>query len=168
MSNRLPRSNSQSNLPNYGHGQSEDKNTNVRNDPNGAPAPSDKKSGQGYSETGQGKPQMKSKEEKKGRESSESDSDEGKKSANTFEKLFLNAQPSTAARKFREEESSSEDGLIQSQNKMPQSPRQQQSKDKEKNNKKNVPKLSLKSLGNALASLASDRREMTVSPRKNK
>ena len=168
MSDRLPRSNSQSHLPNYGQSQSGDKNTNVGNDKNGVPAQSDKKNGQGRSETGQAKPQMKSKEEKKGREPSESDSDDGKKSANTFEKLFLNGKPSQAESKFREEESSSEDGPMQSQNKMPQSPRQQQPKAQEKNTKKNVSTLSLKNLGNALASLASDRPEMTISPRKTR
>lgn len=111
---------------------------------------------------------MKSKEEKKGREPSESDSDDGKKSANTFEKLFFNGKPSQAESNFRKEESSSEDAAMQSQHKMSPSPRQQQSKAQEKNTKKNVPTLLLKNLGNALASLASDRPEMTISPRKTR
>ena len=168
MSDRLSRSNSQSNLPNYGQGEHEDKHTDVGNNKNGNPDQSDKNPGRGYSENKETAPQMKSREGKKDKERSDSDSDEGRESARPFERMFLGAKPSQAERKFKnDEESSSEDDVMSHQNKMPQSPRQQQSATKEKDSGKKVPKLSLENLGNALKSLASERREMTISPRKN-
>ena len=65
MSDRLPRSNSQSHLPNYGPGQSDDKSKDVGNKKDGAPAKSDKNAGQGHSDKNKAAPQMKSREEKK-------------------------------------------------------------------------------------------------------
>lgn len=167
MSDRLPRSNSQSHLPNYGQGQPDDKSKDVAKKKDGAPSQSDKHTGQGYADKNKAAPQMKSKEEKKVKAPSESDSDDGGKAPDTFGRLFLGKGASAAARKFGDsDESSSEDGVEQTKSNTLKSPRQQQSTGQEKNTKKNVPKLSLKNLGNALAGLASDRREMTVSPRK--
>ncbi len=168
MSDRLSRSNSQTNLPNYGQGQHEDKNRDVGNDKSGASAKLDKDTGQAHSEKNDTPPQMRSKEGKKDKEPSDSDSDDRGESSGAFGRLFLGAKPSQAARNFKnDEDSSSEDDVMSHQNKVPQSPRQQQSDSKEKNSNKKVPKLSLENLGNALKSLASDRREMTISPRKN-
>ena len=169
MSDRLPRSNSQSHLLNYGQGQPDDKNTDIGNDKNGAPAKSDKKNGQGQSEKSKAAPQMKSKEEKKEKASSESDSDAGVKAPDVFGRLFPGQGANAAARKYGDsDESSSEDGAAQSESKALKSPRQQQSDKKEKTANKKVPELSLKSLRNGLASLASDLSEMTISPRKTK
>ena len=185
MSDRLPRSNSQSQLPNYGQGQSDNK-KDVDKKKDGAPAQSDKNTGQGHSDKNKAAPQMKSKEEKKVKAPSESNSDDGgveyganfanimfggkqdeRVEINTFERMFLGAKPSQAAQKFKNEnESSSEDDVMPHQAKMPKSPRQQQSDHKEKSSAKKVPKLSLPKLGNALGNLAPDRREMTISPRK--
>jgi hypothetical protein len=64
MSDRLPRSNSQSHLPNYGQGQPDDKNKDVGKKKDGATAQSDKNTGQGTSEKNKAEPQMKSKEKK--------------------------------------------------------------------------------------------------------
>jgi len=165
MGERVP-TNPQRNLPNYGQGQPDDKNKDVDKKKDGATGQSGKNTGQGHAEKNQDAPQMKSKEGKKVKESSESDSDDGVKVPDTFGRLFLGKGASAAARKYGDsDENSSEDGPIQGHNKIPQSPRQQQSKAPEKNTKKTVPKLSLKNLGNAPVSLASDRREMTVSPR---
>lgn len=168
MSDRLSRSNSQSNLPNYGQGEHEDKNTDVANNKNGNPAQSDKNTGRGYSERQESAPQMKSREEKQDKARSGSDSDGRGEPARPFERMFLGAKPSQAEKKFKnDEEGASEDDVMSYQNQMPQSPRQQQSTTKEKDSRKKVPKLSLENLGNALKSLASERREMTISPRKN-
>ena len=159
MTDRLP-SNTQSHLPNYGQGQPEDKNKDVDKKKDSAPGQSGKNAGQGHADKNQAAPQMKSKE-KKEKAPSESDSDHGGKVPDTFGRLFLGKGPSAAARKFGDsDESSSEDGSAQSKSKALKSPRQQQSDKKPTNNK--VPKLSLKNLGNVLASLASDRPEMTI------
>jgi hypothetical protein len=64
MSDRLPRSNSQSQLPNYGQGQSDNK-KDVGKKKDGAPAQSDKNTGQAHSDKNKAAPKMKSKEEKK-------------------------------------------------------------------------------------------------------
>ncbi len=169
MNDRLPRSNSQSHLPNYGQGQPDDKNKDVDKKRDGALGQSDKNTGQGHSDKNKAAPQMKSKEDKKVKASSESDSDDGAKVSDTFGRLFLGKGASAIARKYEDsDESSSEDGAAQSKSKTLKSPRQQQSTGQEKNTKKNAPKLSLKNLGNALAGLASDRREMAISPRKTK
>ena len=166
MSDRLPRSNSQSHLPNYGQGQPDDKNKDVDKKKDGATGQSGKNTGQGHADKNQAAPQMKSKE-KKEKASSESDSDYGGKAPDTFGKLFLGKGASVAARKFGDsDESSSEDGAAQSKSKALKYPRQQQSDKKPTNNK--VPKLSLKNIGNVLASLASDTPAMTISPRKTK
>lgn len=187
MSDRLPRSNSQSQLPNYGQGQSDNK-KDVGKKKDGAPAQSDKNTGQGHSDKNKAAPQMKSKEEKKVKAPSESNSDDGgveyganfanimfggkqdeRVEINTFERMFLGAKPSQAAQKFKNEnESSSEDDVMPHQAKMPKSPRQQQSTAKEKNTNPKVPNLSLQNLGNAFKGLASDRKEMTISPRKTR
>jgi hypothetical protein len=166
MSDRLPRSNSQSHLPNYGQGQPDDKNKDVDKKKDGAPSQSGKNAGQGHADKNQAAPQMKSKE-KKEKAPSESDSDYGGKAPDTFGKLFLGKGASVAARKFGDsDESSSEDGAVQSKSKALKSPRQQQSDKKPTNNK--VPKLSLKNLGDSLASLASDLTDMKLSSRKTK
>ncbi len=145
MSDRLPRSNSQSHLPNYGQGQSDDKNKDVDKKKDGAPSQSDKNTGQGHSDKNKAAPQLKSREEKK------------EKGA------------SAAARKLVDsDESPSEDGAAQSKSKTLTSPRQKQSDNKEETANNKVPKLFLKNLGNAIASFASDRREMVISPRKKK
>ncbi len=185
MTDRLPRSNSQSQLPNYGQGQSDNK-KDVDKKKDGAPAQSDKNTGQGHSDNNKAAPQMKSKEEKKGREPTESGLNDGRggyganfeailfpgepggaKASNTFERMFLGAKPSQVEQKLKNEnESSSEDGAAQSESKALKSPRQQQPDNKEKSTNKKVSKISLKNIGNAIASLASDRAEMTISPRK--
>jgi len=166
MTDRLSKRDSQSNLPNYGQGQPDDKNKDVDKKKDGATGQSGKNTGQGHADKNQAAPQMKSKK-KKEKASSESDSDFGGKAPDTFGKLFLGKGASVAARKFGDsDESSSEDGAAQSKSKALKSPRQQQSDKKPTNNK--VPKLSLKNLGNARASLASDRPEITISPRKTK
>jgi hypothetical protein len=168
MSERLPRSNSQSYLPNSSQGQPDDKNTNVGNDKNGAPAQSDKKNGQGRSETSQPKPQMKSKEEKKEKESSESDPDNGNNSLTPFQRQFPNAFTSEVAGKnWKSAQSPSEDGATKSEGSTLKSSRQQQPDKKEKTANNKVPKLLL-NIGNAFASITSDRREMAISPRKTK
>lgn len=160
MSDRLPRSNSQSNLPNYGQDKAEDKNTNVGTGNKDASALSDKNASRGNGENKQAKPQLKSKEEKKVGDFSQSSSDPVIDLNSPFGKLFLNQQPGRVRKEAdQSEDSSSEDQL-------PKSPRQQQSNQKEKTTNKKVPKLSLENLGNALKGLASDRREMTISPRK--
>ncbi len=184
MSDRLPRSNSQSQLPNYGQGQSDNK-KDVDKKKDGAPAQSDKNTGQGHSDNNKAAPKMKSKEEKKGKEPTESDLNDGRggygknfaailfpeeqggaKASNTFERMFLGAEPSQVEQKLKNEnESSSKDEVMSHQAKMPKSPRQQQSDNKEKKTTKKVPTLPLQRLGNESASLTSDRREMTVSPR---
>lgn len=169
MSDRLPRSNSQSHLPNYGQGQSSENNRDVDKKKDGAPAQSDKNTGRGDSDKNKAVPQMKSKEEKKIKapSESESDSDDGVKVPDTFGRLFLRQGASAVARRYADsDESSSEDDVGQSESKTLKSPRQQQSANKEKTTNKKVPKLSLKNLGNVLGSLASDRREMAISPRK--
>jgi hypothetical protein len=185
MSDRLPRSNSQSHLPNYGQGQPDDKNKDVAKKKDGAPSQSDKHTGQGHAEKNQAAPQMKSKEEKKVKAPSESDSDDGgvvyganfenilfgEKQGdvvqnNTFQRMFLKAKPSQAALDFKkEEESSSVDGAARSESKTLKSPRQQQSEPKEKTANNKVPRLPLHNLGNAPANPSSDRPEITVSPR---
>ena len=162
MSDRLSRSNSQSNLPNYGQDKAEDKNTNVGTGNKDASAQSDKSPSRGNGENKQAKPQLKSKELKKVGDSSQSSSDPVIDLNSPFGKLFLNQQPGRVRKEADQiEDSSSEDQL-------PKSPRQQQSNTKEKIANKKVPKLSLENLGNALKGLASDRREMTVSPRKTR
>ena len=162
MSDRLSRSNSQSNLPNYGQDKAEDKNTNVGTGNKDASAQSDKSPSRGNGENKQAKPQLKSKELKKVGDSSQSSSDPVIDLNSPFGKLFLNQQPGRVRKEAdQSEDSSSEDQL-------PKSPRQQQSNTKEKIANKKVPKLSLENLGNALKGLASDRREMTVSPRKTR
>lgn len=167
MTDRLP-SNPQSHLPNYGQGQPDDKNKDVDKKKDGATGQSGKNNGQGHAEKNTAAPQMKSKE-KKEKVPSESDSDDGGKVPDTFGRLFLGKGASAAARKFGDsDESSSEDGAAQSKSKVLKSPRQQQSDKNEKTANNKAPKLSLKNLGNALASLASDRPEMTISPRKTK
>ena len=166
MTDRLPRSNSQSHLPNYGQDQSDNK-KDVDKKKDGATGQSDKNTGQGHSDKNKAAPKMKSKEEKKVKMPSARDTDEEGKVPDTFGRLFLGKGPSVAARKFEgSDESSSEDGAGQSESKTLKSPRQQQSDKKEKTANNKVPKLSLKNLGNALASLASDRRDMAISPRK--
>lgn len=168
MSDRLSRSNSQSDLNNYGQGQPDDKNKDVDKKKDGATGQSGKNAGQGTSEKNKAEPQMKSKERKE-KAPVKSDSDHGGKAPDTFGRLFLGKGASAVARKFGDsDESSSEDGAAQSKSKALKSPRQQQSDKKEKTANNKVPKLSLKNLGNALASLASDRPEMTISPRKTK
>lgn len=159
MSDRLSRSNSQSNLPNYGQDKPEGKKNNVGTDNQNASAQSDKNASRGNGENKQVKPQLKSKEEKKGREPSDSDSEDLGPSPDVFGRLFFGGK-SSAQKNF--DESSSEEDLL------PKSPRQQQSNTKEKNANPKVPKLSLQNLGNALRGLASDRKEMTVSPRKTR
>ncbi len=167
MTDRLPRSNSQSHLPNYGQGQSDENNKDVDKKKDGASARLDKNTGRGDSDKNKAAPQMKSKEEKKIKAPIESDSDDGVEVPDTFGKLFLGQGASAVARRYADsDESSSEDGAGQSERKTLKSPRQQQSANKEKTTNKKVPKLSLKNLGNVLGSLASDRREMSISPRK--
>lgn len=162
MSDRLSRSNSQSQLPNYGQDKSEEKNTNVGTGNKDASAKSDKNASRGSGENKQAKPQLKSKELKKVGDSSQSSSDPVIDLNSPFGKLFLNQQPGRVRKEAdQSEDSSSEDQL-------PKSPRQQQSNTKEKTANKKVPKLSLENLGNVLKGLASDRREMTVSPRKTR
>lgn len=162
MSDRLSRSNSQSNLPNYGQDKAEDKNTNVGTGNKDASAQSDKNASRGNGENKQAKPQLKSKEEKKVGDFSQSSSDPVIDLNSPFGKLFLNQQPGRVRKEAdQSEDSSSEDQL-------PKSPRQHQSNTKEKTANKKVPKLSLENLGNALKGLASDRREMTVSARKTR
>lgn len=169
MSDRLPINNSKSNLSNYGQGQPDDKNKDVGKKKDGASGQSDKNTSQGHADKNKAAPQMKSKEEKKVKAPSESDSDDGGKVPDTFGRLFFGKGASAEARKFGDsDESSSEDGAAQSKGKTLKSPRQQQSDKKEKPTNNKVPKLSLKNLGNALASLASDRAEMTISPRTTK
>ena len=184
MTDRLP-SNPQSHLPNYGQGQPDDKKKDVDKKKDGATGQSGKNAGQAHADKNQAAPQMKSKE-KKEKGPSESDSDDGSVgygdnfgnilfgakqgevvSNNTFQRLFLGAKPSPAEQKFKNEnESSLEDGAAQSESKALKSPRQQQPDNKEKSTNKKVSKISLKNIGNAIASLASDRAEMTISPRK--
>ena len=159
MSDRLSRSNSQSQLPNYGQDKSEEKNTNVGTGNKDASAKSDKNASRGSGENKQAKPQLKSKEEKKSEDLSGSQSEDPGPSPDVFGQLFLGSK-SSAQKKF--DESSSEEDQV------PSSPRQQQSTDKEKNTNQKVPKLSLQNLGNALKGLASDRKEMTISPRKTR
>ncbi len=159
MSDRLSRSNSQSNLPNYGQDKPEDKKNNARTDNQNASAQSDKNASRGNGENKQAKPQMKSKEETKGGKPRENDSGDTRASPDVFGQLFLGVK-SKAKEQF-DESSSGEESL-------PSSPRQPQSTAKEKNTNPKVPKLSLQNLGNALKDLASDRREMTVSPRKTR
>ena len=168
MTDRLPRSNSQSQLPNYGQDQSDTK-KDVDKKKDGAPAQSDKNTGQGHSDNNKAAPKMKSKEEKKVKTLNARDPDEEVNVPDTFGRLFLGKGPSAAARKFEgSDESSSEDSAGQSESKTLKSPSQQQSDKKEKTANNKVPKLSLKNLGNALASLASDRRDMAISPRKTR
>ena len=167
MTDRLP-SNPQSHLPNYGQGQQDDKNKDVDKKKDGATGQSGKNTGQGHADKNQAAPQMKSKE-KKEKATSESGSDHGGKAPDTFGRLFLGKGASAAARKFGDsDESSSEDGAAQSKSKTLKSPRQQQTDKKEKtaNNKVTIP--TLKNLGNALAGLATDLNEMTLSSRKPK
>jgi len=167
MSDRLPRSNSQTHLPNYGQGQPNENNKEVDKKKDGAPARSDKNTGRGDSDKNKAVPQMKSKEEKKVKAPSESDSDDGAKVPDTFGRLFLGKDASALARKYEDsDESSFEEGAPKSEGKTLKSPRQQQSDNKEKTASNKVPKLSLKNLGNVLGSLVSDRREMAISPRK--
>ncbi len=169
MSDRLPRSNSQSHLPNYGQGQPDDKNKDVAKKKDGSPSQSDKHTGQGHADKNKAAPQMKSKEEKKVKAPSESDSDDGGKAPDTFGRLFLGKGPSAVARKYGDsDESTSEDGAAQSDSKTLKSPRQQQPDKKEKTTNNKAPKAFLKNFGNAIASIASDRREMAISPRKTK
>ena len=187
MSDRLPRSNSQSQLPNYGQDQSDNK-KDVDKKKDGATGQSEKNTGQGHSVKPKAAPKMKSKEEKKGKEPTESDLNDGRggygknfaailfpeeqggaKASNTFERMFLGAEPSQVEQKLKNEnESFSEDDVMSHQAKMPKSPRQQQSTAKEKNTNPKVPNLSLQNLGNAFKGLASDRKEMTISPRKTR
>ena len=162
MSDRLSRSNSQSNLPTYGQDKPEEKNTNVGADKKDASDQSNKNASRGNGENKQAKPQLKSKEAKEGGEPSESHSGSLIDPKSPFGKLFLTRQ----AGQVRKEADQGEDGLSKDQ--LPKSPRQQQSDKKETSTNNKVPKLSLKNLGNALASLASDRREMAISPRKTK
>ena len=184
MSDRLSRSNSQSDLNNYGQGQQDDKNKDVDKKKDGATGQSGKNAGQGHAEKSTAAPQMKSKE-KKEKASSESDSDDGgvgygdnfenvlfgEKQGevapnNTFKRMFLKAKPSQAAIDFKkEEESSSVDGNARSEGKTLKSPRQQQSESKEKTANNKVPKLPLKNLGNTPANPPSDRPEITASTR---
>jgi len=168
MTDRLPRSNSQSQLPNYGQGQSDNK-KDVGKKKDGAPAQSDKNTGQGNSDNNKAAPKMKSKEEKKVKATSESDPVDEVKVPDTFGRLFLGKGASAVAKKYGDiDETSSEDTAGQSEGKKLKSPRQQQSDNKEKTENNKVPKLILKNIGNAIASIASDRREMTISPRKPK
>lgn len=76
MTDRLSRSNSQSDLPNYGQGQQDDKNKDVGKKKDGATAQSDKNTGQGHADKNKAAPQMKSKE-KKEKTPAKSDSDDG-------------------------------------------------------------------------------------------
>ena len=159
MSDRFPRSYSQSPLPTYGQDKPEEKNTNVGTGNQNASTQSDKNASRGNGENKQTKPQLKSKEEKRGEDLSGSQSEDPGPSPDVFGQLFFGAK-SSAQKKF--DESSSEEDQA------PSSPRQQQSTAKEKNTNPKVPKLSLQNLGNALKGLASDRKEMTISPRKTR
>ncbi len=89
IGDRLSRSNSQSNLPNYGQGQSDDKNKDVGNKKDGAPAQVEKNIGQGPSDKNKAVPQMKSKEEKKVKTLSARDTGDEVKIPDTFGRLFL-------------------------------------------------------------------------------
>ena len=186
MTDRLSRSNSQSDLPNYGQGQPDDKKKDVDKKKDGATGQSDKNTGQDHEDKNKAPPQMKSKEGKKVKASSESDSDgagagygnnfekilfsrkqDEVASSNTSQEVFLGAKPSSTEQKFKKEnESSSEYHDVSHDHKMQQSHKQQQFENKEKYNSKKVTGLSLEGIGNAFKSLASDRPEMTISSRK--
>ena len=86
MTDRLSRSNSQSDLPNYGQGQPDDKKKDVDKKKDGATGKSDKNTGQGHADKNKAPPQMKSKEEKKVKASGE---DKKEKTANNAPKAFL-------------------------------------------------------------------------------
>ena len=187
MTNRLSRSNSQSDLPNYGQGQQDDKNKDVGKKKDGATAQSDKNTGQGHSDKNKAEPQMKSKE-KKEKAPVKSDSNDGgvgygdnfgnilfgdkqggSGTNNIVEKTFLGAKPSQVAQKFENDgDSSSKDDAGQSDSNTPTSPRQQQPDKKEKTTNNKASKAFLKNFGSAIASIASDRREMAISPREKK
>ena len=184
MTNRLSRSNSQSDLPNYGQGQQDDKNKDVGKKKDGATAQSDKNTGQGHSDKNKAEPQMKSKE-KKEKAPVKSDSNDGgvgygdnfgntlfgdkqggSGTNNIVEKTFLGAKPSQVAQKFENDgDSSSKDDAGQSDSNTPTSPRQQQPDKKEKTTNNKASKAFLKNFGSAIASIASDRREMAISHR---
>ncbi len=60
MSDRLSRSNSQSNLPHYGQDKPEDKNTHIGTDNKDTSAQSNKSESRGNGENKQAKPQLRS------------------------------------------------------------------------------------------------------------
>ncbi len=188
MTDRLSKRDSQSNLPNYGQGQPDDKNKDVDKKKDGATGQSGKNAGQGTSEKNKAEPQMKSKERKE-KAPVKSDSNDGgvgygdnfenilfgdkqggSGTNNIVEKTFLGAKPSQVAQKFENDgDSSSKDDAGQSGSNTLKSPRQQQPDKKEKTTNNKAPKEFLKNFGKKFAGITtSDRREMVISPRGTK